>query len=74
MANGALEDRENWPAGPPPGTIREVGSAQPAKQGRTPFTAEDDRILMEWCMIAERKGLPLGGNEVYKQLEAKVKL
>ena len=72
VAKGVLEDIEDHRAGPPVGTIREVGSVQPAKKGRTPFTAEDDRILMEWCIKAERKGLSLKGNDLYKQLEAKV--
>ncbi|PMD31138.1 hypothetical protein L207DRAFT_573195 [Hyaloscypha variabilis F] len=71
VAKGVLEDIEDHRAGPPVGTIREVGSVQPAKKGRTPFTAEDDRILMEWCIKAERKGLSLKGNDLYKQLEAK---
>jgi Rap1 Myb domain len=74
VANGKLENIDDHRAGPPAGTIREVGSAQPPKKGRTPFTAEDDRILMEWCIRAERKGLSLKGNELYKQLEAKVRL
>jgi hypothetical protein len=73
VAKGELEDIEDHRAGPPVGTIRAVGSAQPTKKGKTPFTAEDDRILMEWCTKAERKGLPLKGNEIYKQLEAKVR-
>jgi Rap1 Myb domain len=73
VAKGELEDVELHRAGPPVGTIREVGSAQPARKGRTPFTADDDRILMEWCTNAERKGLSLKGNDLYKQLEAKVR-
>jgi len=74
VAKGELEDVEDHRAGRPVGTIREVGSAQPARKGRTPFTAEDDRILMRWCTEAERKGLSLKGNDLYKQLEAKVSL
>jgi hypothetical protein len=74
VANGELEDIEKHRAGPPVGTIREVGSAQPARKGGTPFTPEDDRILMEWCIKAERAGLSLKGNDLYKQLEAVVRL
>jgi hypothetical protein len=73
VAKGELEDVEDYLAGPPAGTIRAVGSAQPMKKGRTPFTAEDDRILMEWCTRAERKGLSIKGNDLYKQLEEKVR-
>ena len=69
---GALEDIEDYRAGPVTHTIREVGSSQPTRGGRTPFTAEDDRILMEWVVKAERNGASVKGNEIYKQLEAKV--
>lgn len=69
---GRLESLENHRAGPAEQVIRVVGSAQPARKGRTPFTREDDRILMEWCIRAERQGKSLKGNEIYIQLEAKV--
>lgn len=72
VKNGRLEDIENYRAGPAEPQIREVGSGQPTRKGRVKFTAEDDRILAEWCTRAERKGLLLRGNEVYKQLALKV--
>ena len=72
MKKGELEDIEDHRAGPPVGTIRESGSAQPPRKGRTAFTAEDDRILMEWCVKAERQGLSVKGNDLFKQLEEKV--
>jgi hypothetical protein len=72
VKKGALEDIERYRAGPTTHTTREVGSAQPAKKGRTPFTAEDDRILRNWCVKAERQGMAMRGNELYMQLEAKV--
>lgn len=72
VKKGKLEDIENHRAGPAVGTIRTVGSAQPTKKGRTPFTAEDDRLLMEWCARAEKKGASLKGNEIYIQLEERV--
>ena len=71
---GELEDEEDHRAGPATHVPREVGSGQPTKKGRTPFTAEDDRVLTQWCHEAERKGLSLKGNEIYKQLEIKVRL
>jgi hypothetical protein len=74
LKKGELEDIELYRAGPATNIIREVGSAQPARKGRTPFTAEDDRILRDWCVNAERKGVSMKGNELYKQLEAKVGL
>lgn len=72
VKNGALANIEEYRAGPATHTIREVGSGQPTKNWRTPFTAEDDRILMEWVTKAERKGALIKGNEIYKQLEEKV--
>lgn len=72
VKKGRLEDIENHRAGPVERQIREVGSAQPSRTGRTPFTPEDDRVLMDWCDRAERRGIPMGGNEIFKQLEQKV--
>lgn len=73
MRNGQLEDLDQHAVGPPPGTIRNPGSTvHPQKSGRTPFTPEDDRILMRWITAAEAGGGQTSGNEIYKQLEAKV--
>ncbi len=74
IRNGRVEDVENHRAGPITRAVRQVGSAQPTKKGRTPFTPEDDRVLTKWCASAERKGLSLKGNEIYQQLEAIVRL
>jgi hypothetical protein len=64
-----LEDVENHRAGPTTRTVREVGSIQPARSGRTPFTAQDDRDLLLWVTKAERNGLSIKGNDIYKQFE-----
>jgi len=69
---GELVDVEDLRAGPAEKTIREVASGQPTRRGRAPFTAEDDRILTEWVLRAERRGASIKGNEIYKQLELKV--
>lgn len=74
MKDGQLVDMENYRAGPAEKSIREVGSGQPTRSGRTPFSVEDDRILMEWVTRAERQGVSTKGNELYKQLEQKVRL
>ncbi|KAL9000670.1 MAG: hypothetical protein Q9169_000706 [Polycauliona sp. 2 TL-2023] len=72
VRNGALEDLEKYAVGPPVGTIRAVGSIiQPAKSGRTKFTAEDDRQLVNWVRAFEKRGGATSGNEIYKQLESK---
>jgi hypothetical protein len=70
--NNKLENIEDHRAGPTTKTVREVGSAKPGRVGRTPFTIEDDHFLLMWCTRAERKGILLKGNELYKQLEEKV--
>lgn len=69
VKNGILADVEEHRAGPTEQVTRPVGSSQPARKGRTPFTTEDDRVLMKWCAKAERDGLSLKGNEIYQQLE-----
>ena len=75
IRNGALAEMENHRAGTVSYIAREVGSAAgPTKVGRTPFTAEDDRILMDWVMKGERAGIQTRGNELFRQLEEKVRL
>jgi len=69
-----LEDVEDHRAGQVTHAVREVGSEQPKRTGRTPYTAEDDRILMDWVTKTERAGGSTRGNEIYKQLERKVSL
>ncbi|KAL8701785.1 MAG: hypothetical protein Q9224_000332 [Gallowayella concinna] len=65
------EDLEQYAAGPPVGTIRAVGSMnQPAKSGRTKFSAEDDHVLVNWVVGVEQRGGAISGNEIYQQLEA----
>jgi hypothetical protein len=61
-----------YPAGRPAHIPQQIGSSQPIRKGRRPFTAEDDRILAKWVAEAERAGLPTKGNALYQQLEAEV--
>jgi hypothetical protein len=72
VKQGQLLKIDEYRAGPATKTLREVGSGQPTRGGRTPFTAEDDRLLMEWVTRAEQQGASIKGNEIYKQLEQKV--
>lgn len=74
IRNGVLEDLEDHRAGAPAGSIRTIGSARPAKGSRTPFTAEDDRVLIEWVDRYARDGGKVLGNEIYVQLEKVVLL
>lgn len=74
VKHGEIVDPEDHLAGPAAGTLREAGSSMPTKKGRTPYTAEDDRLLYKWVKDHERKGTGLAsGNELYKQLEEKVR-
>ena len=69
VMSGKLEDLEAYRAGPVVGTSRPVGSSQPTRNTRTPFTAADDRALGLWVMSAEKQGLSTKGNDIYQQLE-----
>ena len=70
IKNGALEDLDDYLAGPRVGAARVVGSvARPAKNTRTPYTAEDDRMLFEWVQAQAQRGGSTLGNEMFKQLE-----
>ena len=73
VRKGVLENLDDHRVGPPIGTVRSAGSSiQPSKGSRTPFTAEDDRILSDWVNGYEELKRATGGNEIYKQLEEKV--
>ena len=71
IRNGALGDPSQHLAGPPLGTVRNVGSAIPSSSRRNPFTSEDDRILWEWVEECKGKGALVKGNTIYQQLEAR---
>jgi hypothetical protein len=74
VREGKLKDRTKYPAGPSTRSPRPVGSGQPIKKSRTPFTAEDDRILTEWVLQAQNHGARAKGNQLYIQLEKTVPL
>jgi hypothetical protein len=74
VKDGELKDIEEYRAGSSTHSPRAVGSSQPVKKGRTPFTVEDDRVLADWVLNAERSGLKTRGNEIYQQLEAMVRV
>ena len=70
---GVLEDLQDHKAGPSEGAVRSIGSVvQPAKGTRNKFTQDDDRVLWNWVHENPQKGGGTDGNEIYKQLEAKV--
>jgi hypothetical protein len=73
VKEGELQDPEDHIAGPRLGEAREAGSLdRPARGGRAAYTAEEDRILYKWVRDCEAAGGLASGNEIYKQLEAKV--
>lgn len=73
ISKGRREDPEDHRCGPPLGEAREAGAInRPAKGGRAAYTTEEDRILYKWVKDCEKLGGLAGGNEIYKQLEAKV--
>jgi hypothetical protein len=73
IREGELQDPEDHLAGPRVGEPREPGAInRPTKGTRRAYTAEEDRILYKWVRDAVSLGGLSAGNEIYKQLEAKV--
>lgn len=74
IRNGVLEDLDDHKVGPPEGNIRSIGSiVQPPKGTRNKYTEADDRILWKWVNDHPQQGGGTDGNEIYKQLEKKVR-
>lgn len=68
-----LEDPENHRAAAAALPPRQVGStATSAKTTRTPFTAEDDRVLLDWVNRDVNAGRA-AGNAMYQELGEKVR-
>lgn len=47
---------------------RPVGSTMSTKTKRTPYTAQDDNILIHWVLQKERAGEAIRGNKIYIDL------
>ena len=73
VRKGVLEDLEDHAVGPPKGAVRTTGSMQPAKATRTKYTSADDSILWDWVQTNPQKFGGTDGNEIYKQLQKKVR-
>lgn len=74
VKKGTLLDLDDYLIGSKP---QEQGQARvrpsaPGKSTRTPFTDEDDRVLMAWVIKREREGESVLGNKIYQELEVKV--
>lgn len=73
IKEGRLRDPEDHRAGPPLGEAREAGAVhRPAKGRRASYTPEEDRLLYKWVREFVANGGAESGNEIYKQLAAKV--
>jgi hypothetical protein len=80
VKNGVLQELDDYPASSKARAAPAVAGAssskpvqtQPTRSGRTPFTHEDDRVLMEFCARKERQGGSLKGNKIFVELEALV--
>lgn len=73
VRDGSLASEEAHRCGMRATTARvsRVGSSQPTRQGRVPFTEEDDHVLTQWVLRAEGQGIAIKGNELYRQLEGR---
>lgn len=71
VKNGFLEDKSDYLIRT---QVREVGSCQPAKARRNPFTQTDDAILAKWVVSNGRMDEPDSNVEMYKKLERRVSL
>ena len=67
-----LVDTSEHQAGRETGTARPVGASQPQRAGRVAFSAADDEELWNWVHKYGPQSKGVLGNELYKQLEAKV--
>ena len=73
IKNGTLENIEDYEIGPPKGAVREIGSlSRPSKSTRTPYTAEDERVLTEW--VRDRGAVGESGNVIFQELQGRVRL
>ena len=73
IRDGRLADKEQHRAGPQRHDVRQVGALRSAKQGRNPYTKQDDELLYKWVKDHERRGEKALGNEIYKKLEIEVR-
>lgn len=71
VRRGKLENLSDHAVGAVDRASRPVGSVMTAPKGsRTPFTEEDDQFLWDFVKPYEEMGGAIGGNAIYKDLEA----
>ncbi|KAK7942704.1 TRF2-interacting telomeric protein/Rap1 C terminal domain-containing protein [Apiospora aurea] len=71
VKKGKLLDADDYLIGGKPEEQPRAGPSAPGKSTRTPFTEEDDRILMQWVLRRERQGESILGNKIYQELAIK---
>ncbi|KAI6710311.1 hypothetical protein JHW43_007163 [Diplocarpon mali] len=71
VQKGSLQNFEDYLAGPAGLRDRPVGSEQPIRDGRVPFSHNDDKILMKYCTRAEQSGASMAGNQIYREFALK---
>lgn len=64
VKNGIIQLKDRYLIGPPPNAPRPVGSGQPTKSTRTPFTREDDARIARWVL---QHPTDQKGNEIWKE-------
>ncbi|CAG7564965.1 unnamed protein product [Fusarium equiseti] len=64
VKNGIIQLKDRYLIGPPPNAPRPVGSGQPTKSTRTPFTPEDDARIARWVL---QHPTDQKGNEIWKE-------
>ncbi|KAK5048304.1 hypothetical protein LTR84_005974 [Exophiala bonariae] len=71
IRNGRRENLADHAVGIATRVSRPVGSTTTTpRQGRIPFTSEEDQQLWDWVKPYQESGGTWKGNEIYKQLEA----
>ncbi|KAK7931545.1 hypothetical protein PG985_002257 [Apiospora marii] len=71
VKKGKLLDPDDYLIGSKPQEQARVRPSAPGKSTRTPYTDEDDRVLMEWVTKRQREGESVLGNKIYQELEVK---
>ena len=75
LRDGKLADPADHPAGPAERVVRDVGSIiRPARKGKVPYSAEDDRVLYNWVKECQARGARISGNAIFIQLEDRVSM
>lgn len=72
LKNGELAELKDHPADIKSIAPKKTGSPASTRTFRTPFTAADDKTLMNWVVKSEQSGRSIKGNAIYEELAAVV--